>query len=193
MLEFDPNTYGPVVLPLLSPEPLCELGPGRPDPSRRGMISALQPVSLFPQHKLADRQMALCCLAGLWLLHGFLDESHALSQEIDTPTGSYWHAIMNRREPDYGNAKYWFRRVGTHPIFPALQEAVTKLITREGLPQRTSAEARVLGTHQKWDPFLFVDLCERAQNDESLNWLCRMVAQAEWRLLFDFSYRRSIG
>ena len=46
--------------------------------------------------------MAACCLCGLWLLHDFLDESHSLSQEITTDTGSYWHGIMHRREPDYG-------------------------------------------------------------------------------------------
>ena len=60
--------------------------------------------------------MAAACLAGLWLHHNFLDESHTLSQDIDTTTGSYWHAIMHRREGDYGNAKYWLHRVGASDV-----------------------------------------------------------------------------
>ena len=91
--------------------------------------------------------MAACCLAALWLYHDFLDESHTLSQDIDTTTGSYWHGIMHRREPDAGNAKYWFRRVGTHPVF-ALLAAEAK----EHSPE--------LLTSSDWDPFAFIDFCE---------------------------------
>jgi len=29
------------------------------------------------------------CLSGLWLYHDFLDESHAVSQELAGPTGAY--------------------------------------------------------------------------------------------------------
>ena len=64
--------------------------------------------------------MAEGCLAGLWLLYDFLDESHTISQSLDTLEGSYWHGIMHRREPDYENAKYWFRRVPVHPIHAEL-------------------------------------------------------------------------
>jgi hypothetical protein len=42
--------------------------------------------------RVADRDMAACCRSGLWLAFNFLDESHRISQDIDTPTGSYWHA-----------------------------------------------------------------------------------------------------
>ena len=66
-------------------------------------------------YRLADGDMARCCLAALWLRHDFLDESHTISQSIDTPSGSFWHAIMHRREGDFSNSKYWCRRVGQHP------------------------------------------------------------------------------
>ena len=49
--------------------------------------------------------MASACLAGLWLYHDYLDESHAVSQSIHTPAGSYWHGLMHRREPDFANPK----------------------------------------------------------------------------------------
>src|SRR5688500_14191487 len=38
---------------------------------------------------------AVALLAGLWLWHDFLDESHTISQGLHTPTGSFWHAIMH--------------------------------------------------------------------------------------------------
>ena len=79
--------------------------------------------------RIADREMASCCLAGVWLLHDYLDESHNISQRIDTPEGSYWHAIMHRREGDFSNAKYWYRHVGEHPVFDAVRQRVAEFAT----------------------------------------------------------------
>ncbi len=58
--------------------------------------------------------------AGLWLYVDELDRSHRLSQQIDTPTGAFWHAIMHRREGDFSNSKYWYRRAGAHPALGGL-------------------------------------------------------------------------
>ena len=52
--------------------------------------------------------------AGLWLYVDDLDRSHTLSQAIETPIGSLWHGIMHRREGDFWNSKYWFRRAGSN-------------------------------------------------------------------------------
>jgi hypothetical protein len=71
---------------------LPPLGPGRPDPALRPKLEALDD-SAFAPHAVRDRDMVRACLAGLWLYHDFLDESHKISQEIDTPTGSYWHVL----------------------------------------------------------------------------------------------------
>ena len=53
--------------------------------------------------------------AGLWLYVDELDRSHVISQGIDTPTGSFWHGIMHRREGDFSNSHYWFSNAGHHP------------------------------------------------------------------------------
>lgn len=50
--------------------------------------------------------------AALWLYVDDLDRSHAVSQTIETPIGSLWHGIMHRREGDFWNSKYWFRKAG---------------------------------------------------------------------------------
>ena len=75
----------------------------------------------------APNQNLIRC--GLWLLAGDLDQSHSISQAIETAEGSFWHGIMHRREADFGNAKYWFRRVGSHVVFERLAEALQMMHT----------------------------------------------------------------
>ncbi len=65
------------------------------------------------------RQPAL--QAGLWLYIDELDRSHTISQSMDDATGSFWHGIMHRREGDFGNSHYWFRRVGHHPVMSRIE------------------------------------------------------------------------
>jgi len=60
-------------------------------------------------------------LAGLWLYVDELDRSHAISQSLSDATGSFWHGIMHRREGDFGNSHYWFRRTGAHPAMAQIE------------------------------------------------------------------------
>ena len=64
------------------------------------------------QHADIENNPAL--IAGLWIYVDELDKSHAVSQGLNDTTGSYWHAIMHRREGDFGNSKYWLRQAGHH-------------------------------------------------------------------------------
>lgn len=180
MFRIDPEVHGPVLAELLREERLNPLGPGLPNEAVRSKLAAFDLAKAVAPRRVRDRTLAAACRAGLWLYHNFLDESHALSQEIATPTGSCWHGLMHRREPDAANAAYWFRRVGEHPIFEALAAAARAF----GLSPGSS----------RWDPFDFIDRCEqyRGTGGEQELLLVR-VQQREWELLFDWCLRQATG
>jgi hypothetical protein len=181
------SAYAPLIAELLREPRLPPLGPGTPDDAVRSRLEKLDVSAAFAPAIVRDRDMALCCCAALWLYHNFLDESHRISQEIATPTGSYWHGLMHRREPDYGNSKYWFRRVGDHPVFESVRQAAAELAANE--PQ-----AAFLGRQKAWDPFAFIDLCEEAaRRGGASETLCREIQQREWQVLFDYCYRQAVG
>ncbi len=177
---FNPSRYGPAIADFLAEDRVAPLGPGIPNQAARPKLAALTVERMLAPCPVVDADMARACLAGLWLYHDFLDESHTIGQDVATTTGSYWHGLMHRREPDASNAAYWFRRVGQHPIFAPLAE-----------------EARALGLRLApggWDPFAFIDLCEKHRGTGSAEEdLLRRIQRREWELLFDWCYRQAGG
>jgi hypothetical protein len=190
MNQFDPQAYGPAFAPLLATDRRRPLGAGSPDANARAAIEERSIESAFAHAKVADRDMAACCLSGVWLLYDFLDESHSISQGIDTPSASFWHAIMHRREGDFSNSKYWLRRVGRHTVLESLGQRAAELAAVRGAER----PVKQLITAGAWDPFAFVDLCQAAVRGPSdAADLCLDIQQAEWELLFDDCYRAAIG
>jgi len=189
VFQFDPQAYGEACAPLLQCQQPRELGLGTANRSVFAQLSSLDEVAVFGGRRVQQPDMALCCISALWLLHGYLDESHQISQSVHTSTGSYWHAIMHRREGDFPNSKYWFRRTGTHLIFEPLVDAARELAMKTGAGQASD----YLIKQATWDPYRFVDLCESALDHADCEMLARQAAQVEWQLLFDFCYRQSAG
>jgi hypothetical protein len=178
-LRFNPANYGPEVAAVLAfdgnGERLIPLVADRcSSKTAHDRLSSGDPRSLFP--KSYSPQGAV---AGLWLYFSCFEESHAVAQDLHTPEGSLWHAILHRQEPDSGNAAYWFRRAGDHPINAKLLSAAEEIISRYA-----EAEFRL---STKWDPFAFVMFCERARQQpaSSQERAALEIQRAEWQLLFD--------
>lgn len=184
---FDAAAYGSLVSDLLAEAGPMPLDAGTPDAALGDRLRAIGAADLFEGTKATDAEAAATCLSGLWLRAGFLDESHRLSQGLPGADGSFWHGIMHRREGDYSNAKYWFRRVGEHPTFAAIADAAGGIAATGDGPA-----ARAMAARGKWDPFAFVDLVQIAvANGKPDDPLWGAVQKAEWEILFDHCWHRA--
>ncbi len=133
---------------------------------------------------------AVAVSAGLLEMHDFATEAHERAQSVEGKgrhqSGDYWHAIHHRREPDAGNAKYWFRHVGAHPIQERLAQAAGALALHQKTEIRGAIE-RLL-RNGTWDSLAFVDLCETASARPELAWVTRKLQFLEMTLLLAQSY-----
>ena len=107
------ETLSPELAAVLTAAPLQSLGDG---PADAGLTSSLQSRSVLDEINGLAGSRSDELRSALWLAAGDLDRSHGISQGIENADGSFLHGIMHRREGDFSNAKYWFRRAGSHAI-----------------------------------------------------------------------------
>ena len=181
-MPFDSKAYGSAVAQILA----LDQDGQRIIPLVSGVCSSEEARSRLKKQKATDlfphSYAPEAALGGLWLYFSCFDESHEIVQNVHSHEGSFWHAILHRQEPDSGNAAYWFRRVGKHPVFEALAAEAKEILKRY-----PGAEFRI----GHWDPFAFVNFCERArlQPESAQEQAAREIQRAEWQLLFDYSAR----
>jgi hypothetical protein len=173
VMDFRASRYGEEVSRILALDGdghrMMALAPsGCTSNEARTALKARNARDLFP-----DSFSPEGALAGLYLYFSCLDEAHTIAQNLSTVEGSFWHGIMHRQEPDPGNAIYWFRRVGKHPIFPAL---------------RDEAHRSRFDTGKEWNPYEFIEFCEgaRLRPGSEEERIAMEVQLVEWQLLFDY-------
>jgi hypothetical protein len=166
---------------------MAPLGAGVIESSIEERLEALTPDDICGREPISPIH-AEACRAGLWLAFGQLDRAHTVAQGIATAEGSFWHAIMHRREPDYANSKYWFAKVGRHAIDDDL--AAAGKILAAGVP----AAPDWMRTGAPWDAARFVDFVEAAVGgDPAAHPLAVGLQDAEWQLLFAYCWRLAVG
>ena len=169
---------------LLTAGGLPELGPG----PRQNVLphdrleKSLE--KLLSQARLSSTASELVrALVLLW--HDRLDAAHEIAQGIENPDGSFVHGIVHRREPDYSNAGYWFRRVGSHGAFPRIADGTARLLETG----RGGGLQKEMIPKGQWDPFAFIDLCERAAgkpaSDDQVK-LLRQIQGVESEALLEY-------
>ncbi len=115
---------------------------------------------------------------GLFYAIDALHEAHALFQDAPGDLGAYWHAMLHRREGDFENARYWYRRAGVLPCFA-------------GLHREASQFSADLARQENWDPYLLTGACEQARfgAEETVRELVRLQ-RVEFEGVFDYTWRQ---
>lgn len=159
---------------LLKAGGLPELGPG----PRAAVLPAKELSQrldeLLMDTKISDRSGEL--VRGLVLLwHDHFEMAHEIAQAIENTDGSFLHGILHRREPDYGNATYWFRRVGQHESFPDIARRASELLKS----QNKATIAKQLIRNDEWNPYGFIGLCEKAAGKSASDGMVQVLKEIQ--------------
>jgi hypothetical protein len=164
------------------PELLVELQPKEPlfwklsDQFRETPDSALAGGS-----EITDPQKFTLVRGAVLYALDEIDAAHRIFQEVSSAEGSYWHGMMHRREGDFDNARYWFRRAGRLPVFSELH-AAAHLISPS------------MAKQDSWDAYLFTGLCEQARfGAQELVSECQQLQRVEFFGMFDRAWTKATG
>lgn len=108
-----------------------------------------------------------------------IHESYRIAELIGDDTSSYWHGMIHRRQGEFDSARYWLRRVGSHPVFDELHHTA-------------AAVSPDMAKQSSWSPYLFVGLCEQETfGDDQHRMELIKLQRIEFDALFDYVWRRS--
>lgn len=145
-------------------------------PADNALSQEILQSELFPAKSGANVEL---CRAGLLLWNDDLNAAHPLTQEISSATGSFWHAIVHRREADFSNALYWWNRTGHHPVF----EEICDLVLHRTPDFPFLDEIRASG---QWEPRAFTLFCQRAHRNGEFQAELEAVQRLEMRALLEW-------
>jgi hypothetical protein len=127
----------------------------------------------------------LCLSSGLLQIHDFWDASHHAAQRADDlgerSFSAWWHMIAHRREPDPGNAAYWSRRVGNHPLLEPLGARIRNALHAQG----EAPLADRLAPGRSYSPSAMIDACSRVKPESDSATPLRKAQRMEMALLLE--------
>jgi len=143
-------------------------------------IQSAEDAAILGDLPLKNAEMLALVRGGLLYALDAIHDAHAVFQDAKGDLGSYWHGMMHRREGDFDNARYWFRRAGLLPVFSEMHRSASEI-------------SAVMARQSNWDPYLFTGQCEQARFGEtdSLNELAALQ-RIEFEVLFDYCWRKSV-
>ena len=130
--------------------------------------------------EIADPKTFALVRGALLYVVDAIDEAHRIFQDAPGDLGSYWHGMTHRREGDFDNARYWFRRAGKLPVFDRMHGAAAEV---------SANMAKQAG----WDAYLLTMLCEQAKfGDTEAVPECLRLQRVEFEELFAYCWRQSV-
>ncbi len=166
---------------LLNPDLLKKLTPTEPlEWNLPAKIRDASDEVLSGGKEITDRKIFALVRGALLYAVDALDAAHRIFQDEPGDLGSYWHGMMHRREGDFDNARYWFRRAGGLPIFDRMHEA--------------AAEASAnMAKQPTWDAYLLTGMCEQAKfGDTDAVPECVRLQRVEFEEMLAYCWRQSV-
>ena len=167
---------------LLNPDLLKKLTPTEPvDWELPRRIRDASDAVLGGDHEIAKPKLFPLVRGALLYAVDALDDAHRIFQDEPGDLGSYWHGMMHRREGDFDNARYWFRRAGALPIFDRMHAAAAEVSAN-------------MAKQLSWDAYLLAGMCEQAKfGDGDAIPECQRLQRVEFEQVFDYTWRQSVA
>ena len=167
---------------LLNPDLLRKLTPTEPVgwdlPAK---IRDASDETLSGGKPIADGKMFALVRGALFCAVDALDDAHRIFQDDPGDLASYWHGVMHRREGDFDNARYWFRRAGKLPISDKMHAAAAPVSPN-------------MAKQNSWDAYLLTGMCEQAKfGDTDAIPECLRLQRVEFDELLAYCWRKSVG